>query len=296
MSQSHPVTIVVACDNHYCIMLAALLKSIETHYDGASPMDVYIVDDHISVANKQRLIASLHPKPIVIHWIPIAEAVPDNVSLPVVPNSYPLNTYIRLLIPYFIPEGIKKVLFMDVDMIVLADITKLFNIDIGNYPIGAVQDSITKTIGNIAAGGPPNYKELGLNEASPYFNAGLQLINIPRWREEKLTERILECIHHNAKYAMLGDQYGLNVVLADNWFPLNPHWNYMANGDAAHPCLIHFIHRKPFYKSYFNNPNYQRMFYEYLSHTAWRDDKPIGEPARYVKKFKNVLQKARQLF
>lgn len=276
-------------------MLAVLLASVEANYAGTAPIDFYIVDDGISPQSRRKLQATLKRGTIMLHWIPMADAIPEGISLPVVPNSYPLNTYLRLLIPYFLPKGITKALFLDVDMLVLGDIGELWKTDIGAYPIAAVRDTITKTIGNVGAGGIPNYSELGLDGDSPYFNAGLQLINIPMWQAMGLTEKIMQCIHDNARYATLGDQYGLNVVLANQWLALPPQWNYMANGDDAAPSLIHFIHRKPFYKSYFNNPAYQRLFYEYLAKTAWKGTPPIGESTRYVKKLKNVLQKARRI-
>lgn len=277
-------------------MLSVLLASVETNYTGTVPIDVYIVDDGIRANSRRKLQATLKRDIITLRWIPMSDAIPEGISLPLVPNSYPLNTYLRLLIPHFLPGHITKALFMDVDMLMLADIGALWKTDLGSHPIAAVQDSITRHIGNVPAGGVPNYKELGLDGDAPYFNAGLQLINIPVWRALGLTEKIMQCIHDNARYATLGDQYGLNVVLAGKWMPLPPLWNYMANGDHASPHLIHFIHRKPFYKSYFNNPAYQRIFYEYLGRTPWKGSQPIGESTRYVKKLKNVLQKARQMF
>ena len=277
-------------------MLAVLLASVEANYAGAAPIDFYVVDDGIREQSRKKLEATLKKKIITLHWIPMAQAIPEGISLPVVPNSYPLNTYLRLLIPYFLPKHITKALFLDVDMLVLGDLGDLWKTDLGAYPVAAVQDTITRCVGNVGAGGIPNFKELGLDGESPYFNAGLQLINIPVWQELGLTEKIMQCIHDHARHALLGDQYGLNVVLANRWMPLPPLWNYMANGDHGSPSLIHFIHRKPFYRSYFNNPLYQRIFYEYLAKTPWKGTPPIGESTRYLKKLKNVLQKARQMF
>lgn len=290
------ITIVVACDDHYMIMLAALLKSIEKHYGGKEPMDVYIVEDKVTAASKRQLQQSINKWVLHLHWIPMETAIPADMRLPVVNNSYPLNTFIRLFIPHFLPQHLARALFMDVDMIVLDDIQKLWAHDIGDCVIGAVQDSITKTIGNLDGGGIPNYEALGLPADAKYFNAGLQLINLPKWREEKTTEAIIDCVNDNLKDANMGDQYGLNVVLVNRWHELPALWNYMANGDHAHPHLIHFIHRKPFYKSYFNNAAYQKIFYDYLAETAWKSARPVGESRRYVKKLNNVLEKVKARF
>jgi lipopolysaccharide biosynthesis glycosyltransferase len=294
--QNERITIVVACDDHYLIMLGALLKSIEKNHKTPELIDVYVIDDNVSSRNKRRLHQSIDEQMFTLHWIPIKDAVPKGMNFPLVHNSYPLNTYIRLFIPHFMPKHIKKVLFMDVDMLVLNDISNLWHIDIGDHIIGAVTDSITRFVGNLEGGGIANYEELGLHPETKYFNAGLQLINIPKWLENNVTEKIINCINDNRKYANMGDQYGLNVILCDKYFEIDPMWNYMANGDHPTPHLIHFIHRKPFYKSYFNNPSYQKLFYEYLSETKWKDARPIGESVRYLKKLSNVIQKLQLVF
>src|SRR5690606_28118992 len=130
----------------------------------------YIVNDGISKRSVQKIIDSLSLEKMTLHWMKMKDAIPKGMDLPSVNNSYPINTYIRILIPYFIPKSIKKVIFFDVDMIMLNDISKLWHIDIGDNIIGAVSDtigSITKTIEH----GIENYKELGLDPKEEYFNA-----------------------------------------------------------------------------------------------------------------------------
>jgi lipopolysaccharide biosynthesis glycosyltransferase len=289
MKEVTPITIVVACDDHYMILTAALLKSIEMNHSTGEPIEVYIVEDNVSSRNKNRLLSSVGSS-MLLYWIKMSEAIPEGMSLPVVNNTYPLNTFIRLFIPHFIPQHIKKVIFMDVDMIVLGDISKLWHTDIGDHIIGAVTDSITKTLGN----GIANYEQLRLNPASKYFNAGLQIINTDKWREQHMTEKIVNLINENRKFAALGDQYGLNIGLAEQWQEIDPLWNYFSNGNHPHPYLIHYYHRKPFYKTYFNN--YQEIFYEYLDYTAWKNTKPVGESRRYLKKISNMIPKWKLLF
>lgn len=290
MSVAKHIPLVVACDDHYLILLAALLKSIEKNHHSNEPIDVYVVEDNVSFKNQLKLEEQVRNTGIHLKWIPIASATPHGMNLPVVNNSYPLNTFVRLFIPHFIPLDIQKIIFLDVDMIVLEDISKLWSVDISGYTIGAVRDSITKTIGN----GIDNFVELGLNPQQKYFNAGLQLIDTRRWVEEKRTEQVIHIINNNKKYARLGDQYGLNAAFSGQWFEIDPMWNYFSDGNHPYPNLIHYFHRKPFYKTYSNN--YQDIFYQYLDQTPWRNTKPVGESIRYLKKISNVLPKWKLLF
>ncbi len=287
MNQPQPITVVVASDDHYLIMLAALLKSIELNHKTEEHIEVYIVEDNVPAKNKEKLKASLTEGKISLIWIKMEDTIPKGFKFPLDKNTYPLNIYIRLLIPYFMPKELKKVLFLDVDMIMLEDISKLWHTDIGDKIIGAATDSVTKTLRN----GVGNYQELGLNPDTKYYNAGLQIINLEKWRENNMTDKIFSTIKNNIKYATPVDQYGANVAMVNKWHELNPLWNYFSNGTNPDPYLIHYFHRKPFYKSYSNNPVYRDIFYQYLNQTKWNNSKPVGEMSRYLKKLGNVLQK-----
>ncbi|MFC4210485.1 glycosyltransferase family 8 protein [Pedobacter lithocola] len=291
--KNNNISVVLACDNNYVVLLAALLKSIEMNHVDNSIVDIYIVDDKISKANKSKLEQSLSLDKMNLIWLKMTDIIPKDINLPIVNNAYPINTYIRLLIPYIVPKDVEKAIFMDVDMIMLDDITNLWAIDIGKFVIGAASDTIgpiTKTIGN----GIENYKELGLNPDEKYFNAGLQIIDIKKWLEQDITRKTINAINENKKYASLGDQYGLNIALIGNWFEIDRLWNCFSVNEDPKPKLIHYFHRKPIYKTYAYN--YRDEFYNYLNQTKWVNFKPIGASSRYLKKVNNIIQKLKFKF
>ncbi|MGK6353276.1 glycosyltransferase family 8 protein [Parapedobacter sp. DT-150] len=282
------LSIVVVCDDYYAILLAAFLKSVEINHRSEEIIDVFIIDDSISKLNFNRIVNSLNTSKLILHWIRMEEAIPNDINLPFINNAYPLNILVRLFIPHFIPAHIKKIIYFDVDMIMLDDIINLWNIDIKDKIIGAVSDTIgpiEKTIGN----GIENYKELGLNPDAKYFNSGLLVIDVERWKANNITENTLKIISTNKKYAALSDQYGLNVALAERWFEIDPSWSCFSVNDDPDPSLVHYFYRKPIYKSY--SFNYKDEFYSYLNQTEWKGFKPISETTRYWKKVKNFLQK-----
>ncbi|WGQ11087.1 glycosyltransferase family 8 protein [Pedobacter gandavensis] len=288
---SKKISIILACDNHYVVLLAALLKSIEMNHHTEESIDVYLVDDQISKLSKQKLMASLTLDKMNIIWLKMEEIIPEDVTLPLVNNTYPLNTYIRLLIPYFIPKEVNRIIFLDVDMIMLDDISNLWKIDIGDKVIGAVNDGPdVKTI----AEGIENYSELGLDPNQKYFNAGMQVINIDKWRALDITQKTFDAINNNKKYAGLGDQYGLNIALIGNWHEIDGKWNRFSVCTDPQPSLIHYFHRKPIYKTYAYN--YKEEFFYYLNKTKFSDFQPIGETTRYLKKVNNMLEKIKLFF
>jgi len=290
---NNKISIVLVCDDYYAILLAAFLKSIELNHKTEEIIDAYIVDDKISSKSKRKIIESLKSDKINLIWIKLTEAIPADVTLPFINNAYPLNILVRLFIPSFIPKSVEKVIYFDVDMIMLDDISNLWNIDIGDAIIGAVSDTIgpnTKTIGN----GIENYIELGLDGDEKYFNSGLQVINAKLWTENDITRKSIDVIANNKKYASLSDQYALNIVLTKRWYELNPKWSCFSVTDMDKPSLIHYFHRKPIFKEY--SYKYKDEFFFYLNLTKWKGFRPIGKTTRYFKKIKNVVQKIKFLF
>ncbi|MFP5040551.1 glycosyltransferase family 8 protein [Parasediminibacterium sp. JCM 36343] len=296
MHSPQPLTVVVACDNHYLILLAALIKSIEANIRPRQPLNVYIIEDKVTPSNKEKLLRSVNIDITTLHWQKMEDVIPIGMQLPLDRSSYPLNIYMRLFIPYFIPHDIEKVLYLDVDMIVQADITTIFETDLDNHIVAAVLDPRIITFDN-SWGGVLNYEALGLLGTTRYFNTGLLLMQTRKWREQDITTKIIECIDNNKKFANYPDQYGLNVVLANQWLELDSRWNHFSTIDTEQkPFLIHFVERKPIYQSYNFNEDFKKTFFFYLQLTDWKNFKPIGESFRYFKKAKNIWGKLKKMF
>lgn len=294
MLADNPIIVVVACDNHYMPLLAALMKSIEVNHKTSEHIEFYILDDGIYQKNKSKLIQSVSSAVYTIHWVAKKKAIPDGMNIPYDNSSYPLIIHMRMFIPYFIPPEYEKVIYMDVDMVVNDDISNLWQTDMGEFTIAAVSDVRIREFGNNQA--VQNYKQLGFDARTKYFNTGILLMNTSTWREQDLTSKVFKCIEKNRKFANYPDQYGLNVVFANNWLELDTKWSWSAaewNPDAS---LIHFIWRKPIYKTYRYEKRYQEMLFQYLKLTHWKDFTPISESERIIKKALNKLLKLPLLF
>jgi len=290
MENKSDIGIIVACDNHYVVLLAALLKSIEHHHKTEEKIVVFIVEDGITKRNQKRLVNSLSNKNIVLKYIPLDEAIPDNMHIPFDRSSYPKNIHTRIFIPHFIPAEFDKIIYLDVDMILMRDVSDLWNIVLGENMLAAVMDPRLKVFSN-SWGGILNYKELGFDPDTMYFNTGILVINNKKWREEDSAVKVVKCIADNEKYANYPDQYGLNIVMANRWLELDQRWNWFADTPCSDPFNIHFVGRKPMYQTYNNLPEFKDIFYQHLNQTKWSGFKPVGESKRYVKKIMNLVKK-----
>jgi lipopolysaccharide biosynthesis glycosyltransferase len=291
MSRSKHIHIVVVSDEHYLPLLAALIKSIEAHLAPDVHVNLLVIEDRVSAAGKKKLVSSVDPSVTTIQWKAMSEVIPPGTKLPLDQSTWPLNIYMRIFIPAMLPPDVNKVLYLDVDMIVEHDVSELWNVDLKDNIIGAVMDPNVSTFDN-SWGGILNYKELGFDAKSKYFNTGLILIDRDKWLANDTTQKILDTIHQNTKFANFPDQYGLNIVAAGKWLPLDGRWNHFVTVAAREkPFIIHYVQRKPMYQSYANSREYQELFFHYLRQTAWKHMKPIGESKRYIKKIKNIIDK-----
>lgn len=288
--------IVVTTDDHFVILLAALIKSAESFIAPSTNMVFNIVNDHVSDLNKSKLEQSINPEITQLKWIDMDGLVPQGMQIPFDFTSYPPNIYMRFFIPYFMDTSIETVLYMDVDMIVQDNLAALFDLDMSQHIIAAVTDPRVKTFDN-AWGGVKNYKALGFTGDMPYFNSGLLLINLHAWRNQAITEQLIRCIHLNVSYANYPDQYGLNVVLANQWLSLASKWNHFATMPYQdQPSVIHFVQRKPIYSSYVGEKLFQKQFLHYLELTQWHDFQLISEFKRIWQKMGIVVQKIKNRF
>lgn len=289
MKKEENISIVVASDNHYAVLIAALLKSIELNHHTEEHIDFYIIDDGISKINRAKINQCADAKVITVKWFNSQDMIPEGVTIPVDSSAFPLTTYLRLFAPYTLPKEVTRMLYLDVDTIVNKDISILWNSDLDSCTMGAVLD-VGKTV-DCPWGGIPNYKELGLLPTAKYFNAGIMLIDVVKWRDEEVTMKVIDALRIYKEHVVLVDQYGLNVVFANRWKELDPRWNWFATFDHEDPFLIHFLDIKPIFKSYNSQQKFADQFFKYLKLTPFKDFKKKSGYSRVFRKIYNKISK-----
>jgi lipopolysaccharide biosynthesis glycosyltransferase len=282
------ITVVTVCDNHFAVMLAALLKSIEVNHRSPLAIDMYIIEDEMTDANKAKIISTVNDPILSLHWLKMADVV-DKTKLPLDASTFPLNVYTRLFIPHFLPVSCIKAIYLDVDMIVRTDLSELWNVDLEDKIIAGVPDRAPLVSTGWA--GISNYEALELAPETTYYNSGLLVIDLVKWRNSNLTQEIIDCIIKNKRFASFPDQYGLNVVFANRWRKLDSRWNTYSSSNDPEPLIIHFIGRKPIFSSYDKNMEYKNEFFSYLSLTSFSSFKPLKEYMRFSKKLYNMIEK-----
>lgn len=148
--------------------------------------------------------------------------------------------YARFVLDSFLPADVERIIYLDCDMMVMAPIEELWEADLEGKPAAAVPDPWGKLIGSgrdLAA-----TRDL-LDPADPYFNAGLLVIDIARWRDLKVFDRLVGLIERGEIDRLSFSQNVINLILKNNWQPLEPLWN-VVDPNAAHvafnPKNLHY--------------------------------------------------------
>lgn len=224
-SQQSPLVVVCGSDDNYAMPLAVTLYSALVNLEKGCTY-LYIIDGGISNRSKERLQRVLDFKHIhiSIDWV----IPPDLESLSDLQTHSWITTaaYLRLLIPNILPEQFEKAIYLDCDLQVEANLKNLWEQEIRRYALLAVRDLGTPYVSS--RWGIAKYRELGLAPETPYFNSGVLVINLQRWRAENISQRVIEYLRKYHQYVHLGEQEGLNAVLANEWGRLDYKWNLIS--------------------------------------------------------------------
>ena len=307
--------VLCASDDNYIKPLAVTLHSAATSLRPGNHLHVLLMDGGIKEASWAGLRETLLDLPISIHVLrPNRKEISDlGIS-----HHITHTAYFRLLAARLLPDSIDKVIYLDSDVLVKDDLTELWNLDVGdNYCLAAVDiacpfvdayaaetkfKQFKKAIPHLAAISPiPNWRELKLDGTAPYFNSGVMVLNLARWRAESIDKKLLACLRDNSKYVWCWDQYALNVVFAGQWKKLPARWNQGAHvfeyPDQSHspidesefvamrddPALIHFTTE---FKPWMFQPFHplRERFFQQLDQTAWAKWRP-EKPAFSLKRW-----------
>lgn len=148
--------------------------------------------------------------------------------------------YARLMLEAFLPETAERAVYIDCDVMVLEAIECLWDVDLNGRTIGAVRDPW----GLLHAGGRDLREKRDLYDpANGYFNSGLLVVDLRRWREAKVWGRLQEVIASGTMARLYYDQDFLNIVFQNDWHALDQRWNMVEprpEHQALYPFIVHY--------------------------------------------------------
>ena len=220
------IQVCFSSDDKYSLYLAVAIASILKNAKKTDELSFYILDGGISSANKGKIKSLKKIKNFDIAFINVNDSLFKR--FPIGDNYISIQTYYRYIIPQLLPD-IDKILYLDCDVIVKDSLSELYNQDISDYWIAGVED-----LGYFV-----DRKRLKRETESFYINAGIILLNVKKWREDNITEKLFNFTRENAAMLEHKDQDVINMVLNSKSKPLDYRWNVQDSYHRSYEMANH---------------------------------------------------------
>ncbi|WP_416201287.1 MAG: hypothetical protein ACFWUD_03825 [Thermocaproicibacter melissae] len=246
------IAITISSSDYYSPITGVLLESIRANASQNNNYDILIMDGQISSPHKE-MMASIfnNAQNFSLRFLDSHNLLHKYKLKP--KTGYTVDAYARLLLPELMKD-FDKVIYLDADTVVNADLAELFSVDLGDKLIGGVRD-----IRMAMWYGMPNScqkaildNQLNMKDPYDYFQCGVLLFNLKQFRKEFTVEHLFEIA--TSQYWDCLDQDVLNYLCREKALHLDMAWNVMIKwpvqpSESYAPAFIYNeyvqAHKKP---------------------------------------------------
>jgi lipopolysaccharide biosynthesis glycosyltransferase len=216
----HEIALLCCGDDTYAMPLAVMLYSASANLPPPWRLRVYLMEGGITPESRRRLEKKIAGYGNVdLEWRHVNLNVFSHLPVLRRINS---TMYIRLLMENVLPPELQRIIYLDGDLIVEGDLSEMWREDFRGAALLAVCDYGSATI-------RPELPIPGIDDSlrknAPYFNSGVLLIDLNRWRSDRIGPAVLDYVDKFKPHVRFPDQDGLNAVLFGKWRSLDLSWN-----------------------------------------------------------------------
>lgn len=211
------MNIFYSSDDNFAQILGVSITSLFENNKKTQEIVVYIIDNNISSENKallSKIGESYNRRIEFLSLDNIDTSKLENISF----GRWSVGCMYRLFAATLFPENIDKVLYIDCDTIVCSELCEMYNTDISDYYFAGVLDCISGM----------NKANVGLKADDNYFNSGVMLINLKKWREDNIEQKFMDYIVEKKAKIQYLDQGIINAVISKQALVLHPKYNTMS--------------------------------------------------------------------
>ncbi|MGM9753018.1 MAG: glycosyltransferase [Candidatus Cryptobacteroides sp.] len=259
-------------DDNYVPWLAVALRSIMDNSSKDYNYHLIILHQGLREENIKRL-DSLSEGNFKVEGLPMKEKFEgiesDFIGNKLRADYFTLTIYFRLFIADMFPQYDRGI-YLDSDIVVPGDLSKLYEKDLaGNY-IAACPDYSIQEV-------PPlmDYvkEAVGVDRNLDYINSGVLLMDLAKLRELKFGTRFLEVLNKYHFDCIAPDQDYINALCKGKILYLGEEWDAMPNNtkpDLENPQIIHYnLFEKPWC---YDNIRYENYFWHYAEESGFLEE------------------------
>ena len=174
--------IVYASDDGFAEILGVSLVSLFENSGDMKEIRVYVLDSGISEHNREKIeeVCIRYQRPLPV-WLK-ARNITEELGMRVAADRGSLSQFARLFVASDLPADLVRVLYLDCDIIFYQSVSLLWNLDMHGKTIAALNDAFSR-----------KYRaNIDLEPEDVMFNSGVMLIDLNRWKRQKVEERLLK--------------------------------------------------------------------------------------------------------
>ena len=205
------MNIVFATSDLYSNLALITIKSLLMNNIESEKINIFYIGNKISEENKNNINQLVSEYGRHIEFMEMPE------------NMCPIEGLLRkdtIVYSYcylqeILPQNVEKVLLIESDVIIRGSVKELYSLDITDYYLAASDDMQSKWY----------KKRLGIESNQPYFNSGIMLINVKKWRDDNVTKMITDVISSGKHKFFYVVQDELNTLFAGKVKIFSPKYN-----------------------------------------------------------------------
>ena len=265
MDKTQTIPIFFATDDNYIPYLAVTIKSIIENCHPLFNYKIHVLNTGLSMLEMIK-IKSLETKFLKIEFNNVASKI-ASIKATLDENLrdyYSDAIYYRIFIPSMFPEY-KRAIYLDCDLVVLGDISRLFFTDMQNNWLASVQDEVAPSNPVLI-----DYVEKAVGiPIKNYFCSGVLLMDLEALRTNQVENKFVGLLNKYNFDTIAPDQDYLNAICKDHVLMLHPGWDRQANKRKYHDS-IYIIHYNMFRKPWlYKKVPYEGYFWQYAAMTPY---------------------------
>ena len=277
------IHVVFSSDDRYAPQMGVAMTSILLNSRKSDELSFHVLSDSISSESTRRLLLLRDIRDFELQIVDISGDIRKAIGRI---NTISADTriteaaYYRLLVGSIFPD-LEKVLYLDCDLVVLGSLQEIWETDLSDHTLAAAEEIMD----------PPLHRDSFLR-TSRYFNSGVMLFNLLRWRGlgyeakclavpdgllgriEHHDQSILNYLFREGDVRYLGAQFNYMISFKEQFAPsLNP----MLKG--VQPRIVHYAGAKPWHLDAWldrrTDLNSFEHYWKYWELGPWSDMSPI---------------------
>lgn len=281
--------ILMCFENNFAPIAGIAIRSvIESNIDEFDNITFHLFVDDVSSDRKNKLLDEVQDfNKVHLKFYDVHEIIKpyfENFDL-----SLTLSSYSRLVAAEILPKELKRILYLDCDLVVVGSLRDIMRTDLQGYYAAAVVDQFVDNA---------HKENIGMLQTQRYYNSGVLLIDLDEWRNNKLLEsRFIEYGKSHLDVITMHDQDILNGSISDYIKPLplkynlfagyyiiklkkhykiyridDPHFSFSDIAEAkGAPVIIHYAGAKPWDSKGYKRKFPYSIYYEIKKRSAWVD-------------------------